>query len=165
MIAKVKIWISQTHLERSLLTQKAILEASSTTKLTPEVIDPVTSPSNVQFGKEVDLEPGPQPCSKHDGLHIAPLVLGGRAPKDEPSLRDTSGLVIFWGQRFKEWVNLVFLAKRLRSPAKHYPVQYSNTCPLRFKDIGSSEGGAFHYFLNDCLLSFPLITFHWSATY
>ena len=102
MMAKVKVSISQTHLERSLLTQKAILEASSATKPTQEVIDSDTSPSNVQFGKEVDLEPGPQPCSKHDGLHIAPVVLGGHELTDEPSPCDSSGLVVFWGQRFKE---------------------------------------------------------------
>ncbi|PWW78595.1 hypothetical protein C7212DRAFT_356635 [Tuber magnatum] len=147
--ARVKLRISKNLSVRDTRTwEEQIAKASSTTGPTSEPTSTDTTLGRAGDGKKPSPEPEHERCVECDEFYNSPAVSEARASKDQASPGDSIS-VLLWGQGFKEWMNIVFLADPQARSAKHHRVSNPGSGPLSFKNIELDAGGGSGYLLMD----------------
>ncbi|RPB03437.1 hypothetical protein L873DRAFT_1731135 [Choiromyces venosus 120613-1] len=146
--AQVKLRISKNLSVRDLRTwEDQIAKASLSTGSLSESISSDTTPDCTEDGKKPLLETDHERCTECGDFYNAKKASEAQI-KDQPSPGDSDILIFLWGQGFKEWMNIVFLANPQAS-AKNYRISSFDNGPLSFKNIQLNADGSSGYPLMD----------------
>ncbi|CAZ86329.1 unnamed protein product [Tuber melanosporum] len=147
--AQVKLRISKNlSVQNTHTRERKTAQTPPTTGLISESTGPNTTPNYIEDAKKPPAEPEHERCVECGDCYCSPVVSEARAAEDQQGPGGNGILVLLWGQEFKEWLNIVFLAGQQAS-AKNHRAPNPDSGLLSFKNIELNAGGSSGYPLMD----------------